>query len=122
MCRVRRVTDENGRALTSAGPSTPCEITGAWSAMPEAGDDGIAVVNDAAGKQCLEWFRTRQQRVAAAHAQLVSSQRRAEMAASLEHRMEELDRLEVRLRFLKGKGDRRLIYEVELSAPLHFSV
>ena len=35
--RVRTMTNENGRPLKSAGPSTPVEITG-LSSVPEAGD------------------------------------------------------------------------------------
>ncbi|KAJ3336533.1 hypothetical protein HDU93_002636 [Gonapodya sp. JEL0774] len=37
MCRVRAILDESGKALTSAGPSTPVQVHG-WRELPAAGD------------------------------------------------------------------------------------
>ena len=42
--RVRALLDENGKAVTSAGPSIPVEIQG-LSDVPAAGDE-IIVIND----------------------------------------------------------------------------
>ena len=43
--RVRAMTDHNGKAVASAGPSTPVLVSG-WSATPAAGDLLEAVDND----------------------------------------------------------------------------
>ena len=37
-CKVRAMFDENGQAVSEAGPAKPVEVLG-WSEVPEAGDD-----------------------------------------------------------------------------------
>lgn len=36
-CRVKRMVDENGKAIKKAGPSSPVEVLG-WKVLPDAGD------------------------------------------------------------------------------------
>ena len=51
--RVRVMTDENGKILDSAGPSTPVEITG-LSVAPSAGDEFNAVKDERLARTLVE--------------------------------------------------------------------
>ncbi|MBO5413350.1 MAG: translation initiation factor IF-2 [Clostridia bacterium] len=51
--RIRTMTDENGRKLKKAGPSTPVEITG-FSAVPEAGETFYEVEDEKTAKHLIE--------------------------------------------------------------------
>lgn len=42
-CKIRKIIDQNGKMIPSIGPSMPCEIIGAFSDLPEAGDEGAEV-------------------------------------------------------------------------------
>ena len=51
--RVRAMTDDKGRRITVAGPSTPVEITG-LAEVPAAGDDVNAVENEKLARELVE--------------------------------------------------------------------
>lgn len=66
--KVRAMTDDHGKPVTSAGPSTPVEILG-LDGVPEAGDTFNAVTDEKLAKQIIEHRReTRRSRDAAASA------------------------------------------------------
>ncbi len=66
--KVRAMTDDHGKTVTSAGPSTPVEILG-LDGVPEAGDTFNAVTDEKLAKQIIEHRReTRRTRDAAASA------------------------------------------------------
>ena len=58
--RIRTMTDENGKKLKKAGPSTPVEITG-FTEVPEAGEIFYEVKDEKTAKHLME-KRTRQAR------------------------------------------------------------
>jgi translation initiation factor IF-2 len=58
--RVRAMQDDKGKALPSAGPSTPVEILG-LSAAPTAGEPFVVVESDTRAREIVE-FRARKQR------------------------------------------------------------
>ncbi|WP_020187217.1 translation initiation factor IF-2 [Methylopila sp. 73B] len=62
--RVRALIDDQGAALTSAGPSTPVEILG-FNGAPEAGDRLAVVENEARAREIAD-YRQRQKREQAA--------------------------------------------------------
>ena len=111
-CRVRRIQDENGRMLGEASPSIPCEIMGAWSGLPGAGEEGVEVGTEEVAKQCMEWNRERAQRHHQHHAQQQIEQKRKEESASYERKAYDLQRYTKQLNHLKGKGDRALYAQV----------
>ena len=47
--KIRRMTDENGKAITEAGPSVPVQILG-FSEQPVAGDQIVAVADEVSAK------------------------------------------------------------------------
>ena len=51
--RIRTMTDEKGRKLKKAGPSTPVEITG-FSSVPEAGETFYEVKDEKTAKHLIE--------------------------------------------------------------------
>ena len=51
--RIRTMTDEKGRKLKKAGPSTPVEITG-FSSVPEAGETFYEVEDEKTAKHLIE--------------------------------------------------------------------
>jgi translation initiation factor IF-2 len=57
--KVRRMTDEDGKELKSAGPSTPCEITG-LNDVPEAGDLFISFKNEKEARAIADRRKRRQ--------------------------------------------------------------
>ena len=65
--RVRTLTDEHGKTMKSAGPSTPVQIVG-LSAVPEAGDDFAVVESEREAKAIVDHRETeeKKQSVAAA--------------------------------------------------------
>ena len=63
--RIRTMTDENGRKLKKAGPSTPVEITG-FSSVPEAGDTFYEVKDEKTAKHLIE-TRKRKEREKSLH-------------------------------------------------------
>jgi len=83
-CRIRAMQDENGREVTSAGPSKPVQILG-WSHVPTAGDDFREVEDEREARHIAEEreARTRQ-------AELVTSRR-----TTLEDLMRQTGRAEV---------------------------
>jgi translation initiation factor IF-2 len=62
--RVRAMLDDRGKAMKSAGPSTPVEILG-LTAVPSAGEPFVAVENEARAREVSE-FRQRRLRDRAA--------------------------------------------------------
>jgi translation initiation factor IF-2 len=83
-CRIRAMQDENGRELTTAGPSKPVQILG-WSHVPTAGDDFREVEDEREARHIAEEreARTRQ-------AELVTARR-----TTLEDLMRQTGRAEV---------------------------
>ena len=57
--RIRNMTNENGRALKTAGPSVPVEITG-LAEVPQAGDTFDAVSDERLARQLVEQRRQKQ--------------------------------------------------------------
>lgn len=53
MGKIRVMSDENGKTLTEAGPSTPVEITG-LNDVPEAGDELNVVKNEKLARMLVE--------------------------------------------------------------------
>ena len=51
--RIRTMTDENGKKIKQAGPSTPVEITG-FSTVPEAGETFYEVKDEKTAKHLIE--------------------------------------------------------------------
>lgn len=51
--KIRTMTDENGRKIKKAGPSTPVEITG-FSSVPEAGETFYEVKDEKTAKHLIE--------------------------------------------------------------------
>ncbi len=51
--RIRTMTDENGKKIKKAGPSTPVEITG-FSSVPEAGETFYEVEDEKTAKHLIE--------------------------------------------------------------------
>ena len=64
--RIRTMTDENGKKLKKAGPSTPVEITG-FSTVPEAGETFYEVEDEKTAKHLIE-SRKRKERESALNA------------------------------------------------------
>ena len=64
--RIRTMTDEKGRKLKKAGPSTPVEITG-FSSVPEAGETFYEVEDEKTAKHLIE-TRKRKEREKALNA------------------------------------------------------
>ena len=64
--RIRTMTDEKGRKLKKAGPSTPVEITG-FSSVPEAGETFYEVKDEKTAKHLIE-TRKRKEREKALNA------------------------------------------------------
>ncbi|MEO8558774.1 MAG: translation initiation factor IF-2 [Rhodospirillales bacterium] len=58
--RVRRMLDDHGHTLTSAGPAMPVEVIG-LQGTPSAGDDFVVVENETRARQIAE-FRQRRAR------------------------------------------------------------
>ncbi|MGI9290525.1 MAG: translation initiation factor IF-2 [Gammaproteobacteria bacterium] len=56
--RVRKMTDENGKEVTTAGPSTPVAILG-LSGTPSAGDDVNAVDDERKAREVAEFRHAR---------------------------------------------------------------
>jgi translation initiation factor IF-2 len=65
--RVRAMVDDQGKSVSSAGPSVPVEVLG-LQGVPEAGDDFNVVENDARAREVSDFRqrRTRDRRVATA--------------------------------------------------------
>ncbi len=55
--KIRRMTDESGKAITEAGPSVPVQILG-FSEQPVAGDQIVAVADEASAKALVGERRT----------------------------------------------------------------
>ena len=55
--KIRRMTDEAGKAITAAGPSVPVQILG-FSEQPVAGDKIVAVADEASAKTLVSERRT----------------------------------------------------------------
>ncbi|XP_053275616.1 translation initiation factor IF-2, mitochondrial [Pleuronectes platessa] len=52
--KVRLLFDENGRALTEAGPSCAVEVVG-WKELPSAGDVILEVESEQRAREVVEW-------------------------------------------------------------------
>ena len=57
--RIRTMTDENGKKLKKAGPSTPVEITG-FSSVPEAGETFYEVEDEKTAKHLIETRKSKE--------------------------------------------------------------
>ncbi|KAJ3401106.1 hypothetical protein CcCBS67573_g07317 [Chytriomyces confervae] len=51
-CKVRTLTDERGKAIKEAGPSSPVEISG-WKELPDAGDFTLEAENENQAKEVI---------------------------------------------------------------------
>jgi translation initiation factor IF-2 len=80
--RVRAMQDERGKALPSAGPSSPVEILG-LSAAPTAGEPFVVVENDSRAREIVE-FRSRKQRERSAAAVTAGRGTMEEMLARIQ--------------------------------------
>ena len=69
--RIRAMTDENGRKIEAAGPSTPAEIVG-LDEVPEAGEVFYAVKDEKVAKHLVEQRRAQQREKAIGTAPRVS--------------------------------------------------
>jgi translation initiation factor IF-2 len=58
--RIRAMVDDKGKAIKSAGPSTPVEILG-LPEVPDAGETFYAITDEKLGRQLAEKRRTKQQ-------------------------------------------------------------
>lgn len=58
--RIRAMVDDKGKAIKSAGPSTPVEILG-LSEVPDAGETFYAITDEKLARQLAEKRRTKQQ-------------------------------------------------------------
>lgn len=54
--KVRFLFDENGRAVTEAGPSVAVEVVG-WKELPSAGETILEVESEQRAREVLEWRR-----------------------------------------------------------------
>lgn len=52
--KVRWMFDENNRAMSEAGPSTPVEIVG-WKDVPSAGEEILEVESEQRAREVIEW-------------------------------------------------------------------
>ncbi|XP_004914796.1 translation initiation factor IF-2, mitochondrial isoform X1 [Xenopus tropicalis] len=52
--KVRLMFDENNKALSQAGPSTPVEIVG-WKDLPSAGDEILEVETEQRAREVVDW-------------------------------------------------------------------
>ncbi len=59
--RVRAMMDERGRKLAQAGPSQPVEVLG-FQGTPEAGDDFVAVSDEAKAREVSEYRKEQRRR------------------------------------------------------------
>ncbi len=80
--RVRAMTDDKGKALKSAGPSTPVEIQG-LSSVPRAGEPFVVVENEGRAREISE-FRQRKLKDTAAGAQTAARGTLDEMLARIQ--------------------------------------
>jgi translation initiation factor IF-2 len=80
--RVRAMQDDKGKAVPSAGPSTPVEILG-LSAAPTAGEPFVVVENDSRAREIVE-FRSRKQRERSAAAVTAGRGTMEEMLARIQ--------------------------------------
>ena len=80
--RVRAMTDDKGKALKTAGPSTPVEIQG-LSSVPRAGEPFVVVENEGRAREISE-FRQRKLRDTAAGAQTAARGTLDEMLARIQ--------------------------------------
>ena len=80
--RVRAMTDDKGKALKLAGPSTPVEIQG-LSSVPRAGEPFVVVENEGRAREISE-FRQRKLRDTAAGAQTAARGTLDEMLARIQ--------------------------------------
>lgn len=78
--KVRKMTDEDGKELKSAGPSTPCEITG-LNDVPEAGDLFISFKNEKEARAVADRRKRRQ----------IEADRRKSSAMTLEDMSEKIE-------------------------------
>jgi translation initiation factor IF-2 len=80
--RVRAMQDDNGKAVQSAGPSTPVEILG-LSAAPTAGEPFVVVESDIRAREIVE-FRSRKLRERSAAAVTAGRGTMEEMLARIQ--------------------------------------
>lgn len=52
-CKVRSMRDSYGKAIKSAGPGTPVEVTG-WKDLPHAGDEMLQAESEGTAKRVVE--------------------------------------------------------------------
>jgi translation initiation factor IF-2 len=80
--RVRAMQDDKGKAVPSAGPSSPVEILG-LSAAPTAGEPFVVVENDSRAREIVE-FRARKLRERSSAAQTAGRGTMEEMLARIQ--------------------------------------
>ena len=83
-CKVRSITDENGIKLPMATPSSPCEISGAWSSVPQAGDEGVQVKSELKAREVTSTYETQMRQQKSLHDLAVSGQRKMVAKGTLE--------------------------------------
>lgn len=63
-CKVRGMKDEHGKAMKSAGPSTPVQIWG-WKELPGAGDQIIQATSEQVSRKVVQNRESRQKQIQA---------------------------------------------------------
>src|SRR5690606_17517103 len=66
--RIRAMFDENGKPVTSAGPSTPVVVLG-LSGTPQAGDDVLVVADERQAREVAQFRQSRERDVKLAQQQ-----------------------------------------------------
>ena len=110
VCRVRRLSDENGQQLKQAPPSTPCEVMGAWNGTPEAGDEGVEVKNEPLAKRVHTEYEQRLQNMKQLSSSSLSNTHVDRN--SYEYKMELFERKKAQLHRLKNTNQREVYFNV----------
>ncbi|KAJ3305111.1 hypothetical protein HDV03_002038 [Kappamyces sp. JEL0829] len=90
-CRVRRMIDEYGRPLTSAGPSSPVEVLG-WKELPDAGDVVLEADSEGLAKRVISNRKRREELQRSAKAIEEINEKRTLQKALVQEAKEKEDR------------------------------
>lgn len=82
-CKVRGMRDENGKAVKTAGPSTPVQIWG-WKELPQAGDHMLEAPSEQMAKKVCDNRVARQKQIQAGRDIETINQKRLEEVRELE--------------------------------------
>ncbi|CAJ0570320.1 unnamed protein product, partial [Mesorhabditis spiculigera] len=93
LCRVRTMTDENGKPMAEAGPSTPVQISGWKEELPTPGDQVLEAPTADRAQKCIDYRAKRaMESKAAKDWEEIAGQREEERAAYLANRQALLDK------------------------------